>query len=453
MPQQKRVANRLQHLSRQTLLRFGAIALSTALALGGTAHYLQASDHDDGEIDLKGRALNLTDLYVFREGDLNPQASTNDLILVMNTNPRSLARQQYYFSTNARYEFNITRVADKDSTPTGKADITLRFEFGPPKRNQEQDVTITTIGNGRQRTARTTTTALTDPTPNIRQVNLGGGQASVFAGLREDPFFFDVEQYFRVRAGALGIGPAVGFRPPGEAVDFAAGYNVNTIVLRVPKQLLQGNTQADTFDVWTTISVPGDDVDAAAFTKAALKDEEDDEEDEGRGRDNDGRNDEGQADGFIQLERLARPAINEGLLFTNALLNALNSVGPDFEAAALKGQQPAARIAAPIIAEASRTLMAIGNDQARTNALLGAFLPDVMRIDTTGPSGYANALNAQGSPIRGRMLKDDVVDITLSVLTNGAITSDNVSYEGTPGNPAQGHDPLEPTFPYLALPN
>ena len=51
------------------------------------------------------------------------------------------------------------------------------------------------------------------------------------------------------------------------------------------------------------------------------------------------------------------------------------------------------------------------------------------------------------------MLKDDVIDITLSVLSDGAITSDNVSYEGEPGNPAQGHQPLESAFPYLALPN
>jgi len=76
-----------------------------------------------------------------------------------------------------------------------------------------------------------------------------------------------------------------------------------------------------------------------------------------------------------------------------------------------------------------------------------------MRIDTTGPSGFANALNAKGSPIRGRMLTDDVIDIAFSVLTNGAVTTDNVSYQGTAGNPGQGHDPLDANFPYLALPN
>ncbi|NEQ70577.1 MAG: DUF4331 domain-containing protein, partial [Symploca sp. SIO2D2] len=137
----------------------------------------------------------------------------------------------------------------------------------------------------------------------------------------------------------------------------------------------------------------------------------------------------------------------------NDFLNALNSVGPDFEAAALAGQNPAANIAGPIVAQAKQTLLAVGNSDERANSLLGAFLPDVMRIDTSGTSGYGNELNAQGSPIRGRMLEDDVMDITLSVLTDGVIATDNVSYAGTPGNPSQGHDPLELTFPYLALPN
>jgi hypothetical protein len=76
-----------------------------------------------------------------------------------------------------------------------------------------------------------------------------------------------------------------------------------------------------------------------------------------------------------------------------------------------------------------------------------------MRIDTTEESGYGKALNTKGSPIRGRLLKDDVIDTTLSVLTNGAIASDNVSYEGTTGNPSQGHQPLSPQFPYLAEAN
>jgi len=380
--------------------------------------YVNASDHDDGETEIKGRNLNLTDLFVFREQDQNANAAEEDLILIMNTNPRSLANQQYYFSTRARYEFKVSRVTNNDATPTGVPDVVLRFNFGQPTANGQQTIQLTAIKDGVTTVAnQTLRTTSIKANPNVGQVSLNGSTLSVFAGLREDPFFFDVEQFFRVRAGALGIAPAEGFRDPNTAVDFAKGYNVNAIAVRVPIRFLQGSTSATTFDVWETVSVPGKD------------------------------------NKFNQVERLARPAINEGLVVTNDFLNALNSVSPDFEAAALAGQQPAANIAGPIVAEAKQTLLALGNSDARANALLGAFLPDVMRIDTTGPSGYANALNAKGSPIRGRLIEDDVVDITLSVLTNGAITTDNVSYEGTPGNPAQGHDPLVTSFPYLAPAN
>lgn len=406
-----------QFAKRQTWLKLSGVILATTLTLGGAATFLNASDHDDGEVDVKGRNLNITDVYAFREKDQNPNASSDDLILVMNTNPRSVARQQYYFSTNARYEFHIDSVANKDAKVAGQPDMTLRFEFGAPNENQEQEVIVTAIRNGKAKKRKAITTPLIDKSPNVKDVRLGGEKLTVFAGLREDPFFFDVEQFFRVRAGAAGIGPAVGFRDPSKAVDFTTGYNVNTIAVRVPKKLLQGRSGSDVFDIWTTISTP----------------------------DADGK--------YVQVERLARPAINEGLVLTNDFLNALNSVGPAFEAAALAGKQPAADIAAPIVGEAKNTLRALGNSEERANALLGAFLPDVMRIDTSGPSGYANDLNALGSPVRGRMIEDDVIDITLSVLSDGAVTTDNVSYEGTPGNLAQGHQPLESTFPYLALPN
>lgn len=388
-----------------------AVALLLALVMGVSAGFLNASDHDDGEADLKGRALNITDLYIFREKDHNSGAAEGDLVMIMNVNPRSLPRQHYFFSTNAVYGLHVSRVANNDATPTGAANVTLRFEFGAPSRDLSQRIKVTAIRDGVTRIAdeaRIRTTPL-GTAPVINRVSVGGGTISLFAGLREDPFFFDVEQYFKVRAGALGKGPAVGFRNPG--VDFTAGYNVLSIVVRVPRAWLQGQSSATTFDLWSTVSVGGK-----------------------------------------QIERLARPAINEGLLWTNDYLNALNSVGPDFEAAALAGKKPAADIAAPIVAEAKKTLVAVGNDDKRATALILAFLPDVMRIDTTGASGYANALNGKGSPIRGRMILDDVIDITLSVVTNGAIKSDGVSYVG-PNAGGTAHKPLLDTFPYLADPN
>lgn len=400
------------------------IAFTVALTALGTSTIIrpqmtEASDHDDGDIDVRSRALSLTDLYVFREIDQNPAAKSDDLIFVMNTNPRSVARIQYFFSTEARYEFRISRAANVNSPVKTTPDVTFRLTFSNPTGTpRRQLVTLSMIdADGKTTTVSRTsngrpiaTTALASAnSPILNQLNVRGSNVTLFAGLREDPFYFDVEQFFRVRAGALGRGPAVGFRDPATAVDFTTGYNVNSVVLRVPRRLLQANTRSTTFDTWLSLSIP----------------------DPRTGQ-------------FMQTEQLARPAVNETLIInqsTYALYNRIMPTGTNNSQIA------------PIAREATTVLRALGNSNARINSIFGAFLPDVMRIDTTQPSGFANALNSKGSPIRGRLLTDDVVDIAFTVLTNGAVTTDNVSYEGTPGNSAQGHDPLVPSFPYLALPN
>jgi hypothetical protein len=404
-------------------LGFTASALAVALvALGVTATavkppVIQASDHDDGDIDTRSRALSLTDLYAFREIDQNPNANADDLIFAINTNPRSLARQQYFFSNQAQYDLKLSRVSNNDAIPTGNPNITLRFTFSPPNRNFQQRLSITVIEGNKSRTISQTTAGrgiLTTPitsgsSPIVNSVKVNGVTLDIFAGLREDPFFFDVDQFFRVRAGLAGLGPSVGFRTPETAQDFTKDYNVNSIVVRIPRRLLQSGTQATTFDAWTTIAIPN------ART---------------------GR--------FEQMEQFGRPGINEALILTQTNLAAFNRAQPTRVTTGAVGK---------VITEAKGTLKALGNSDARTAALLKALLPDVMRFDTTGASGFANALNGLGAPIRGRKLEDDVIDVALSLLSNGAVTTDNVSYAGTPGNPGQGHQPVLSNFPYLATPN
>ena len=166
---------------------------------------------------------------------------------------------------------------------------------------------------------------------------------------------------------------------------------------------------------------------------------------------------------YKQIERLGRPAVNEGLVVTNDFLNAFNSIPPSADLS------PAA---SPVVNEAAQTLTAFGNSSQRVTDIATAFLPDVLRIDTTvaspvGTGAYANGAVSVGAlgvvmPAGGRKIEDDVMDITLTVLTNGAITTDNVSYAGVAGNAAQpGHQKLNgqaalngaATFPFLAKPN
>jgi hypothetical protein len=232
-----------------------AAGLVTAFALPPSAA-VRASDHDDGENDVKARALNITDLYVFKEEwQTNAATVTSELILIMNSNPRSLARQQYYFSDDARYEFNLSRVgvnnAVENDTPV--ANVILSFDFDAPGANNIQLFTMTATVDSQTFTASglSTTTLANGAAPTVNIATLNGQQVRVFAGLREDPFFFDVEQFFKIRGGA-----ATTFRPVADAIDFAAGYNVNSIVVGVPLPLLTSVT-GEVFDVWTTISLPG----------------------------------------------------------------------------------------------------------------------------------------------------------------------------------------------------
>jgi hypothetical protein len=64
----------------------------------------------------------------------------------------------------------------------------------------------------------------------------------VFAGPRDDPFFFDLNQYHKIIAGT-----ATGFNNPGS--DAFAGTNVLGLVVEVPKSLL-GTPTGGKFNVW-----------------------------------------------------------------------------------------------------------------------------------------------------------------------------------------------------------
>ena len=71
-----------------------------------------------------------------------------------------------------------------------------------------------------------------------------GSGMKIFAGPRDDPFFFDFTQY-----NAILSGNASGFNDPG--TDTFAGTNVLSTVVEVPKSML-GN--ASTLNVWVTTS-------------------------------------------------------------------------------------------------------------------------------------------------------------------------------------------------------
>lgn len=259
-----------------------AVALSlTAAAVCGTTYMGFASDHDDGDADLKGRPLNLTDHFAFKTG--------TDLALVTYLSPRSLPGRQYYLSTNARYEVHVSKAASRTSVPTGTKDFTFRFEAGAPNASGVQAITLTVLKDGAVLgTSTGSSTGFGASQANTVQTNnatIGGIAVKYFVGMRADSFFFDVNRFFQVRAflanrffgGTGGNGNATAglapncrgdglfaegtvpdadlinlWNPASCAPDFTKNLNVIAIVLDVPIAQLGGGA---IFDTWSTISV------------------------------------------------------------------------------------------------------------------------------------------------------------------------------------------------------
>jgi len=201
----------------------------------------------------------------------------------------------------------------------------------------------------------------------------------------------------------------------------------------------------------------------------------------------------GNATNWLQVERLGRPAINEGLVYTNAYLNAFNSIAPSVDlttAASAVGNE-----AGTVLGFIHTLAQAVYGDEPTVANVVGGFLPDVMRIDTTQSIAVATASyntftnNNVTKPIiliGGRKLTDDVINITLGYLFHtspldtaaSANYDDGVSYYGgvsgnaagttCAGNETTGSNPGAPghhclngqttfygaaSFPFLAAAN
>src|SRR5215468_146979 len=128
-------------MKRIVLVSISVLTVIAVVAIAGRTGY--ASDHDDGETDLKSRALNLTDHFAFKS-----PAAPDQLSMIMYFNPRSLPGTAYFLSTNARYEFHVSKVAGKTDMPTTKDDYVFRFEAGAPDGSGIQPITLTVLKDG-----------------------------------------------------------------------------------------------------------------------------------------------------------------------------------------------------------------------------------------------------------------------------------------------------------------
>jgi hypothetical protein len=204
------------------------VGVAIATTIGG---FLLASDHIDAPA-VKNQTTDITDLYVFNGAD------TNNLVFVANTQgllaPASTAAAA--FDPNTLIQINIDNNGDNVEDEVIQAiysGTTMNF-YGPVKPS------MTGI---RSKIEGAVTASVAVTAYGAAPVTAGSASGiKVFAGARDDPFFFDLDQYHAILAGK-----APGFNNPGK--DAFAGTNVMSVVVEVPKKLLNSTGK---INVWLT---------------------------------------------------------------------------------------------------------------------------------------------------------------------------------------------------------
>lgn len=229
---------------KRNKLLLSAIVAAT-LITGGVIY---AADHIDTPA-VTGQSTDITDVYVFQG------ASASNLVFVANTQgllaPGSTAAAK--FNENTVIEFNI------DNTGDAIEDLVIQCKYDAASNSMKVYGPAVPSEKGTRSKLEGSVTASATVTAYGGTPIIGtGGGLQVFAGPRDDPFYFDLNQYKKIIAGTataflpkLPVGTAAG--TAGYADDTFRGTNVLSVVVEVPKSLLgaqASGTFANKVNVW-----------------------------------------------------------------------------------------------------------------------------------------------------------------------------------------------------------
>lgn len=227
------------------------VAVIACLGAAALIKVARGSDHQDTPDVELNPASDMTDVYVF------PGSAPGRIVLVLNSwafiTPAQTATT--YFDPNLLYQFKI------DSHATGVEDKVIQVTFSGSGTSQTVAVRGPLAPPVPGAMGNTVATAAPTVTGAINTVLGSATGMQVFAGWRDDPFFIDLEQFFRIIpdrkpvTGPLAQLPntptATAFRNPG--TDYVAGFNVLSIVIELPTAELTAGGNAK-IGVWGTIS-------------------------------------------------------------------------------------------------------------------------------------------------------------------------------------------------------
>ena len=372
------------------------IFLVGALLPFGPAQRPKAADHGDAPLTAHDLGADLNDVYFFRDPNDNSR-----LTLIMTVHGFIVpgeASNFGIFDPALRYRFELE--TSGDARPDADIDVRFSPRVAVGGVAQAQTATIN-FSNGLTFTAPSTNssnTADVAPTPVITTEPQSG--VMFFAGLTDDPFFFDIPAFGRfnasIRAGAPN--PAVFNR----GRDTFAGYNTMAIAFSIPMQVIRG--RSDTIGVIIETQRRTPQLYNSRTGEVA-----------GAGR-------------WTNVDRMGNPAVNVVLVPFN-MKNMHNAGSPIDDAN---------RRFWPGILD---TLQNFYHTDATSIAIFENLLVtrgDYLRLDLTVPN---TGTNPEAQFPNGRRLTDDVVDILNKLINNRQPLPDNVN----------GNDvPLRTAFPFLA---
>jgi hypothetical protein len=357
-----------------------AIAVGVGPGGAGAADHLDAPGLTPPGGDVR---LDLTDVYAFR-------AAGGRTALVLNVNGFSKAGQQAAFATGVPSVAATKRVSYNfriDNNGDARQDVVLSVTFGKPTMEGVQKLQVRRNGK----------LILAGKTSRFGMVAANTGKGvRAFAGMRDDPFFFDLDGFLNI----LSNQPGKSFLGCKSArTDKFAGSNVSSIVLELSPSLVTRRGSSK-IGVWATTNQGG-----------------------------------------AQVDRMGRPAIATVFIPNNpfepagsepSLKNTYNHSLPSEDQAQFRSE----------VVDTLTLLFSLNDgagdnksdDPAKINALADIILPDILTFDTSNSQGFLN----------GRRPADDVIDAELGLVTEGAATTDCVS----------ANDKAFPgAFPYLAGPH
>ena len=426
-----------------------------ALFVGQAPFASQAASHREAPLIALDPTADITDFFMFR----SYEAGKDDkIVLIMDVIPGeepSSGPNYWNFDPNVLYAFNIDNNADGNAD-----DVRFELQFQNQFRGVNKDLglflsyvalpPITALnGSGSEGLGMRQTYTLTMIRGNDRKVLAQGkfvvpsnvGPATmpnydalatqglyslnngirVFAGQRDDPFYIDLGAVF----------DTLNLRAPG--TDMLSGFNVHTIALEVPAKLLTKDGKGPSATAFPTLGAYANTY--RRSVRVLKKDGEDNH------------------DGWVQVQRLANPLINEAIIGTKDK-DRWNRLDPQEESVFLDyydNPRLDAALKAVFGADAA-PLFKLKDVLLTYTAGNYTTLSELLRLNISVapvPLASQNRLTVLGGDNagwpNGRRPIDDVTDVAIRVIggTNYATASDAVD---------ANDKPLPATFPFIASP-